>query len=118
MPLGFQKPGDGVPVQGPATAELLDEPIRVAFYLGGRGQDVAALGAEVQVVAGQAAIVLVCAGEVGVHPASRGPHIGGRAVDQARALEPGEGGVAVSGRTVLVDVQDVGAGGAGGDGQV
>ena len=69
-------------------------------------------------VAGQAAIVLAGAGEVGVHPAGRGPHVGCRAVDQARALEPGECGVAVSSGAVLVDVQDVGAGGAGGDGQV
>ena len=53
-----------------------------------------------------------------MHPAGRGPHVGCRAVDQARALELGEGGVAVSGFAVLVDVQDVGAGGAGGDGQV
>ena len=33
-------------------------------------------------------------------------------------MQRGEGGVAVSGGAVLVDVQDVGAGGAGGDGQV
>ena len=32
--------------------------------------------------------------------------------------KPGERGVAVSGLAVLVDVEDVGAGGAGGDGQV
>ena len=100
------------------AAELLDELVGLAVDLGGRGEDVAALGAEVQVVAGQAAVVLAGAGEVGVHPAGRGPHVGCRAVDQAGALERGEGGVAVSGGAVLVDVQDVGAGGAGGDGQV
>ena len=118
VPLGFQESGDRGPVQAAVAVEFLDEPVGLAVDLGGRGEDVAALGAEVQVVAGQAAVVLVGAGEVGVHPAGRGPHVGGRAVDQARALERGEGGVAVSGFAVLVDVQDVGAGGAGGDGQV
>jgi hypothetical protein len=58
--------------------------------------------------------VLAGAGEVGVHPAGRGPHVSSRAADQARALEPGEGSVTVSG----FDVQDVGPGGAGGDSQV
>jgi hypothetical protein len=53
-----------------------------------------------------------------VHPAGRGPYVGGGAVDQSGAAEPAEGGVAVTGLAVLVDVQDVGAGGAGGDGQV
>ena len=115
---GSRRRGDCGPVQAAVAVELLDEPVGLAVDLGGRGQDVAALGAEVQVVAGQAAVVLVCAGEVGVHPAGRGPHVGGGAVGQAGALEPGEGGVAVSGGAVLVDVQDVGAGGAGGDGQV
>ena len=100
------------------AAGSADQPVGLAADLGGRGQDVAAVGAEVEVVAGQAAIVLVRAGEVGVHPAGRGPYVGGGAVDQSGALEPGEGGVAVSGLAVLVDVQDVGAGGAGGDGQV
>src|SRR6266568_7434425 len=66
----------------------------------------------------RASVVLAGAGEVGVHPAGRGPHVGGGAVGQADAAEPGEGGVAVPGGAVLVDVQDVGAGGAGGDGQV
>ena len=77
VPLGFQEPGDRGPVQAAVAAELLDEPVGVAVDLGGRGEDVAALGAEVQVVAGQAAVVLVRAGEVGVHPAGRGPHVGG-----------------------------------------
>ena len=94
----------------------LDEVVGPAADAGGRGQDVAACGAEVEVVAGQAAVVLAGAGEVGVHPAGRGPYVGCRAGDQAGGLEAGEGGVAVPGRAVLVDVQDVGAGGAGGDG--
>jgi hypothetical protein len=76
------------------------------------------VGAEVQVVAGQVAVVLVGAGEVGVHSAGWGPYVGGGAVYQSGLLELGERGVAVSGGAVLVDVQDVGAGGAGGDGQV
>ena len=59
VPLGFQERGDCGPVQAAVAAELLDEPVGLAVYLGGRGEDVAALGAEVQVVAGQAAVVLV-----------------------------------------------------------
>ena len=59
VPLGFQESGDRGPVQAAAAAEFLDEPVGLAVDLGGRGEDVAALGAEVQVVAGQAAVVLV-----------------------------------------------------------
>ena len=58
VPLGFQESGDRGPVQAAVAAEFLDEPVGVAVDLGGRGEDVAALGAEVQVVAGQAAVVL------------------------------------------------------------
>ena len=115
---GVPEAGDCIPVQAAAAAGPGDEVVGLAVHLGGRGHDVAACGAEVQVVAGQAAIVLVCAGEVGVHSAGRGPYVGGGAVGQSGAAEPGEGGEAVSGGAVLVDVQDVGAGGAGGDGQV
>ena len=43
---------------------------------------------------------------------------GGGAVDQSGAAQAGEIGVAVSGGAVLVDIEDVGAGGSGGDGQV
>src|SRR6266851_4610531 len=76
VPLGFQESGDCGPVQAAVAAGFLDEPVGFAVDLGGRCEDVAAVGAEVQVVAGQAAVVLVCAGEVGVHPAGRGPHVG------------------------------------------
>ncbi len=71
LALGFQEPGDRSPVQAAVTVQLLDEAVGLAADLGGRGYDVAPLGAEVQVVAGQAAVVLAGAGEVGVHPAGR-----------------------------------------------
>ena len=102
----------------PSASAVADELVGLAADLGGRGQDVAAAGAEVQVVAGQVAVALVRAGEVGVQAAAGGADVGGRAVQQAGLAELGEGGVPVPGRAVLVDVQDVGAGGAGGDGQV
>ena len=69
-------------------------------------------------VRGQVAAALGGAGEVGVQAAAGGAHVGGRAVEQPGPAEPAEGGVAVPGGAVLVDVQDVGPGGAGGDGQV
>jgi hypothetical protein len=96
LPLGFHQSGDGEPVQGAAATGPAHEPVRLSADLGGRGHDVTAGATEVEVVAGQAAVVLVRAGEVGVHSAE----------------------VAVAGLAVLVDVQDVGAGVAGGDGQV
>ena len=116
LPLGFQEPGDGGPVQGAVAAGSADHEVGLAADLGGRGHDVTAGGTEVEVVAGEAAIVLVRASKVGVHSAGRGPYVGGGAVDQADAAQPAEGQVAVPGLAVLVDVQDVGAGGAGGDG--
>src|SRR5712691_5512084 len=115
---GVQELGDGGPVQAGVAAGLADELVGMAVYLGGRGQDVAALGAEVQVVRGQVGVALVGAGEVGVQAAAGGAHVDGGAVQQPGILEPTEGRVAVPGRAVVVDVQDVGAGGAGGDGQV
>ena len=54
VPLGFQESGDCGPVQAAVAAGFLDETVGLAGDLGGRGEDVAALGAEVQVVAGQA----------------------------------------------------------------
>ena len=69
-------------------------------------------------VRGQVAVALVRAGEVGVQAAAGGAHVDGRAVQQPGVAEPAERRVSVPGRAVLVDVQDVGAGGAGGDGQV
>jgi len=56
------------------------------------------------VVAGEAATVLVGSGEVGVHSAGRGPYVGGGAVEQPGRAELGEGGEAVAGGAVLVDV--------------
>src|SRR6185312_999017 len=70
------------------------------------------------VMAGEAAVVLVRASKVGVHSAGWGPYIGCGTVDQSGAAQPGEPAVAVSGLAVLVEVEDVGAWGAGGDGQV
>ena len=90
----------------------------MAADVGGRGQDVAAGGAEVQVMAGQVAVALAGAGEVGVQAAAGGADVGAGAGQQPGAAEPGVGGEPGAVRAVLVDVQDVGAGGAGGDGQV
>ena len=90
----------------------------MAVDLGGRGQDVAAGGAEVHVVRGQVAAALGGAGEVDVQAAAGGADVAVRAFEQPGAVEPAEGGVPVPGRAVDVDVQDVGAGGAGGDGHV
>ena len=77
---GVQEGGNGGPVQVAAAAGLGDELVRAAADLGGRGQDVAACGAEVQVVRGQVAVALVGAGEVGVQAAAGGAHVDGGAV--------------------------------------
>src|SRR6266704_5739034 len=79
---GLQEAGDGGPVQAAAATWLPDELVGPAVDLGGRGQDVAACRAEVQVVSGQVAVALVRAGEVGVQAAAGGAHVGGRAVQQ------------------------------------
>jgi hypothetical protein len=70
------------------------------------------------VAAGQVAAALGGAGEVGVQAAAGGADPGARAVEQPGVAEPSGGAEAVAGVAVLVDVQDIGAGGAGGDGQV
>ena len=69
--------------RAPSAADCLDELVGLAVDLGGRGQDVAAAGAEVQVVGGQVAVALIGAAEVGVQPAAGGAHVRGRAVQQA-----------------------------------
>src|SRR6266567_2010746 len=97
---GLQEPGDGGPVQAAAAGCLPDELVGLAVDAGGRGQDVAACRAEVQVV--------------GLQVAVGGAHIGGRGVQQPGVFEPAERRVTVASRAVVVDVQDVGAGGAGG----
>ena len=58
LPLGLQQLGDGVPVEGAVGAGGLEELVGVAADVGGRGQDVAAGGAEVQVAVGQVAVAL------------------------------------------------------------
>ena len=116
--LGFEQAGDLGPVQAAGGVLVADDLVGPAADLGRRGEDVAAVGAEVQVVAGQLAAPLVAAGEVGVQPAAGGGDERGRAVDQPGALEPVERGEPVPGRAVLVDVEHVGPGVAGGDGQV
>ena len=63
LPVGLQQPGDGVPVEGAVGAGGLEELVGVAADVGGRGQDVAAVGPEVQVVVGQVAVALAGAGE-------------------------------------------------------
>ena len=104
--------------RAPWPPVVAEELVGLAADLGGRGQDVAAGRAEVQVVAGQVAVALGGAGEVGVQAAAGGADVGGGAVQQPGVAEPAEAPEPVAGRAVLVDVQDVGAGGAGGDGQV
>ena len=59
VPLGFQESGDGGPVEGALAAGPAHEPVRLSVDLGRRGHDVTALGAEVEVVVGEAAVVLV-----------------------------------------------------------
>ena len=107
MALGFEQAGDLAPVQAAGCVPVADDLVGLAADLGGRGEDVAALGAEVQVVAGQLAAALVAAGEVGVQPAAGGGDDRARAVDQPGALELVEGGEPVPGRAVLVDVEHV-----------
>ena len=116
--LGLQDAGRGGPVEGAVPAGGPQELVGVAVHLGGRGQDVAACGAEVQVVAGEVAVALGGAGEVQVQAAAGGADVMAGALEQAGVAQAGEGGEAVAGGAVLVDVQDVGAGRAGGDGQV
>ena len=67
---------------------------------------------------GQVAVALGRAGEVGVQAAAGGADVAAGALQQPGGAEPGEGAEPVPGGAVLVDVEDVGAGGAGGDGQV
>ena len=118
LPLRFQQRGDRGPVQAAVGLHRPDEPVGLAVDLGRRGQDVAAAGAEVQVMGGQVAVVLGRTPEVGVQPAAGGAHVRGHTVEQASIRQRGERGVPVAGRAMVVDVQDVGSGRAGGDGHV
>jgi hypothetical protein len=77
---GLQETGDSGPIQAGVAAGLADELVGVTVDLGGRGQDIAACGVEVQVVAGQVTVALAGAGEVGVQAAARGAHVDGGAV--------------------------------------
>jgi hypothetical protein len=118
LALRLQQTGNRGPVQAAAAVSLFDELIGLAVDLGGRGQDVAACRAEVQMVRWQVAVALVGTGEVGVQAAAGSADVDGRAVQQAGGAEPTECRVPVPGRAVVVDVEDVGARGAGDDGQV
>ena len=71
-----------MPVEGAVGAGGLEELVGVAADVGGRGQDVAAWGAEVQVTVGEVAVALGGAGEVGVQPAAGGADVGGGAGQQ------------------------------------
>src|SRR5262249_22617639 len=62
VPLGFEQAGDLVPVQAAGGVPMVDDPVGLAANLGGRGDDVAAVGAEIQVLTGQLAAALVAAG--------------------------------------------------------
>src|SRR5207247_8091818 len=53
-----------------------------------------------------------------MQPAAGGGHVGAGTVEQPGAGEPVEGGEPVPGLAVLVDVEDVGPGSTGSDGQV
>lgn len=85
------------------AVQRLDEMVRLAVYLGRRGQGVPACRPEVQVVSGKMAVVLARPAEVGVQPG---------AAELAERREP------VPSRAVLVDVEHVGFWRAGRDGQV
>jgi hypothetical protein len=104
LALGLQVPGDGVPVQGPAAGKCLDQLVGLTADLGGRGQDIPAAGAEVQVMSGQVAVALAGAGEVGVQPAAGGAHVGAGPGQQPGLAQLAEGGVPVPSVAVLVDV--------------
>src|SRR5258708_10608366 len=67
---------------------------------------------------GQSAGRLVAAAEVGVQSAAGSGDDRVHAADQAGPPKPPERGEAVAGLAMLVDVQDIGPGGAGGDGEV
>ena len=71
MRSGFEQAGDLAPVQAAGPGLVPDDPVGLAADAGGRGEDVAALGAEVEVMAGQLAASLAAAGEVSVHAAAR-----------------------------------------------
>src|SRR5580698_7797374 len=114
--MGAQLAGGGCPVEPAVAAEVLQGDVGPAVGLGGRGEDVAAPGEEVDVAGGQVAAALVGAEQVQVQAAAGGLHAGGDVVQQPGPAQLAEGGVAVLGRAAGVDVQDVGAGGAGGDG--
>jgi hypothetical protein len=70
------------------------------------------------VAGGQVPGALARACEVDVQPAARGADACGGPVQQAGGAEPGQGGEAVSGGAVPVDIQDIGSRRPGGDGQV
>jgi hypothetical protein len=112
--LGIEQPGDRGPVQPGLALVVLEQPVGPAGDLGGRGEDVAAAGAEVQVMGGQSPVALLGSGEVGVQAAARGTDIRAGAVRQALAAEPAECGE-TSAIWMDVDVEDVGPGQPGGD---
>jgi hypothetical protein len=112
--LGIEQPGDRGPVQPGLALAVLEQPVGPASDLGGQSEDVAAAGAEVQVMGGQPPVALLGSGEVGVQPAARGADIRAGAVQQALAAEPAECGE-TSAVWVDVDIEDVGPGQPGGD---
>lgn len=118
MPPRIEKPGDGGPVQSAGSSGVGDQPVGTAADLRWRGQDVSPGRLEVQVVPGQPARWLGAAGVVGVQPAAGGGDDRAGPAEQPGPLELVAGGEAVAGRAALVDVEDVGAGQAGGDGEV
>jgi hypothetical protein len=115
---GVEKAGHGGPVQAPGLGLVPDDAVGPAVDLGGRGEDVPAAGAEVQVLARQPPRWLVAAGEVGVQPAAGRGDDRADGLQHALALELAEGREAVARLAVLVDVQDIGARPAGGDRKV
>ena len=70
----------------PSAVDCADELVGLAVDLGRRGQDVAAAGAEVQVVGGQVAVALVGAAEVGVQAAAGRAHVGAAAPSSSPAV--------------------------------
>ena len=67
---GLKQPGDRSPVERAVAFGPFDQLVELAADVGGRGDDVAALGAEVEVMVGQAPVALLRSGEVGMQAAA------------------------------------------------
>jgi hypothetical protein len=96
---------------------VFEQLVRLATDLRGRSDDIATARTEVQVVSGQPPVALVGSGEVGVQSPARGADVGTGPVQEPFAVEFVECGVSVA-VGVNVDVEDIGPGQPGGDGDI